>query len=283
MKVTTAGGMPVILISIYSINMHNTKQQLIQTGLYPKKKLGQNFLIDTDIVPRVLSAAALNSIDTIVEIGAGTGALTREIAPIVSRLIALEFDRDLIPLLKKNTDTYNNVEIVNENALDFRPSDYALDDLRYKIIGAIPYNITSPLLHHVMNVVSKPSTIVLIIQREVADKLTAMVPDATYLSTFFGTFAEIEIVKIIKPGSFYPAPSVDSALITINLHNPQPDIDIPQWQKFLHHGFMQPRKMINKRFEKDVLEKAGIDSNRRAQTLTGKEWRALYYALNMKV
>jgi 16S rRNA (adenine1518-N6/adenine1519-N6)-dimethyltransferase len=93
---------------------------------------------------------------------------------------------------------------------------------------------------------------------------------------FVSLFGDAEIVKIVKPSSFYPSPSVDSAIIKIEVA-PKADIDAVEWQKFLHHGFIQPRKMLNKRFDTKLLEKVGIDPNRRAQTVSLDEWLKLYH------
>jgi len=331
----------------------------------PKKSLGQNFLKNPKVVQDLVNAANITKNDTVLEIGAGIGVVTKEIAKQADRVIAVEFDRDLIPVLQENLKNFNNIQIVNQNILDFRFTDYQpkapafgrAGELRItKIVGSIPYQITSPLIHKLIQELRRGSQkhrscgivpaqpakpfsgcclrgaigsrgyrnfgfgrvtpivfrsswplAVLLIQKEVAQKITAQPPHATYLSNFIQTFTKVELVRTVPKTAFWPTPAVDGAIIKLtsrrqftnftNSHSEfwpkanQPLAEVPhdeniqddkktitpqKWSKFLHRGFAHPRKMLNKSFPKDVLEKAGIGPTQRPQELTVKDWRELY-------
>ncbi|PJC68942.1 ribosomal RNA small subunit methyltransferase A [candidate division WWE3 bacterium CG_4_8_14_3_um_filter_42_11] len=259
--------------------LSDTKNILVRHGLSPKDRLGQNFLVDAPAAQSIVASAGLHLKDAVVEVGAGLGALTRILAPQVRQVYAVESDSALIPILEENLSGVHNVEILNQNILDFNPQSFNLS--RYKIVGSIPYQITSPLIHRVLTLTTSPELATLVVQKEVAEKICAQVPDTNYLATFIISFAQAQIVKILKPASFYPQPKVDSAILKIQYSRKIPkDTDLARWQKFLHHGFMQPRKMLNKRFDKKILEKAGIDPTRRAQTVSLEEWIKLFRSYN---
>lgn len=241
----------------------------------PKKALGQNFLADQNVARDLAETAGIKKGDTVLEVGAGTGVVTLELAERGGKIIAVEFDRDLIPALKKNLEGLSNVEIINDDILDLNFDDLS-HQREFKIIGAIPYQITSPLIHKILHSSHRPKSITFIVQKEVAEKIAAKPPQATYLSNFVANFGEAHIIRVVKPGAFSPSPKVDSAIIQIELY-PQPKIeDTLKLEKFLHHGFAQPRKMLHHRFDAEILTGSKIPPQARPAHLSKEDWRNLY-------
>jgi len=238
-----------------------------------KKELGQNFLIDRNVITATIKSAQIGGDDVVVEVGAGTGALTQPLAEKAKKVIAVEIDKDLIPKLQANLKGLKNVEIINQDILKLPIDNYQLTS--FKVVGSIPYQITSPLVHKLLKLKNSPKSITIVVQKEVAEKIAAEAPKATYLSNFVANFGEAKILKIIKPNAFRPQPKVDSALLHITLYHKPSIKDIEQFERFLHHGFAQPRKMLNKRFPAETLQKLKIDPKRRPQTLRFKEWQRL--------
>ncbi len=255
--------------------------QLNQLHLSPQKKFGQNFLIDESVRDQIVDGADLKKTDTVIEVGPGLGTLTVEIAPKIKQLIAVEFDRNMVSLLNENSKIikFLNLKIICEDILDFNPTNYKLQTTSYILIGAIPYQITSPLIHKMISWNPRPKFAVLMIQKEVAEKVCEGSPHGSYLNTLVSAFAQTEIVRIVKPNSFYPSPKVDSAIITINF-NKDCDLDPIKWSKFLHHGFKNPRKMLNKAFDSDLLSRLKISPQLRPENLTLEEWMKLYQKLD---
>ena len=242
-----------------------------------KKQLGQNFLVDQNVVSDLIESARIDKNDVVLEVGAWEGAVTKGLAKTAGKVIAVEIDQDLIPQLKENLEGAKNVEIVNEDILKLDPSRYTLAT---KIVGSIPYQITSPLIHKILKLKKRPESVTFIIQKEVAEKIVAQPPKATYLSNFVSHFGEARIIRIIKPSAFRPAPKVDSAVLHISLSTNHPPLITNHYEALLHRGFAQPRKMIKHRFPAAVLEQASIQSHLRPAHLSKEDWRNLYRELS---
>lgn len=251
-----------------------------------KKALGQNFLTDPSVAQLMVDTLDVQKGDEVIEIGSGTGALTEPLASICKskrvRLTAVEFDIDLIPILKSKVVEDENVKIVNANILNY------LDDLKMsentplKIIGSLPYNITSPLIHRLIKNNPMPQTCVFLIQKEVAQKICAQAPDSNYLSVLVQTFYKTEILKIVDKNLFSPVPKVDGAVIKFTRKPidmfPR---DISRYEKFLHHGFSHPRKMLNKVFTKEELEKYKFDGSSRPQNYHAADYLRTFHAVRV--
>lgn len=253
--------------------------------IQPNKALGQNFLMDNKVVQKLVQVADLSQEDLVVEIGAGLGALTKELAQKAGKVIALEIDPRFIPYLQSELLDYPNVELINTDCLNFdfnRPSNLQglsqnLKGLNVKVVGSIPYQITSPLLHRLLMLETRPDLIVFLIQKEVAEKLTVKPPDAAYLSNWLGFVGSAEIVvNHIKPASFWPQPKVESAIIKIIPNKKVSPDKALRFSQFLHKAFSKPRKMLSAVFDKGLLEKAGIESRQRPQEVEFENWLRLF-------
>lgn len=248
-----------------------------------KKSLGQNFLTDPSVAKLMVNALAIQTNDEIIEIGSGTGVVTKPLAEICqqnkSHLTAVEFDVDLIPVLKSAVPEDQFVSIVNANILNFLDDFKVVQDTKLKLIGSLPYNITSPLLHRLIGFDPMPNTCVFLFQREVGQKICATVPDSNYLSVFVQTFYEPKILRTVDKGLFEPIPQVDGAVIKLERKPAFIDLsEISRYEKFLHHAFSHPRKMLNKVFSQEELKKYQLDGTKRAQNYGWKEYLQAFLA-----
>lgn len=254
-----------------------------------KKSLGQNFLKDPSALAKIVGAADLKPLDFVVEIGPGTGILTKELVARAARVQAVELDESLIPRLTLNLAAPNgkspkNLEIIHGDALKF-----PLPEKPYKLVANIPYYITSPILNHFLQPQTpsqkRPSLIVLLVQKEVAEKVCAVPGDHSVLSLQVQIFGKPEIIGIVGKNSFSPPPKVDSAILRINPY-PEPLVkDTAQFFRLIHAAFSQRRKTLNNSLRSGLtipkeeipilLEKAGIQSTARPQELSITDWRRL--------
>ena len=250
----------------------------------PKKELGQNFLQDLLAANLMVDSLGVAARDVIVEIGPGLGAVTDVLSKKLrdegggSKLYAIEFDRELVDKLKARfpDGKSNKIEIVNANILDWLPNFQPGRD--FKLIGSLPYNITSPLLHSVVRLAKRPEACVFLVQKEVAQKVCAQAPKANYLSTFMQTFFVVELIEIVDRTKFNPVPAVDGGVIKLVCRS-NPSIqqgELKKYEGFLHKGFSSPRKMLNKVFTADQLKSADIDGRLRPQNLTVDQWRTAF-------
>ncbi len=258
-------------------NLTNIKAILEKHGLWAKKYFGQNFLIDKDVLEKIVETADLKTDDEIVEIGPGLGVLTKELAEKTKHVTTLELDSHLLPILKDTLATYKNITLLNQDALIFSPVFK-----NYKVVANIPYNITSPLINLFLQADYKPTGLTLLVQNEVAEKICTLEPDMTVLSLQVALFGQAKLIKKVEASSFFPAPKVESAIIHIELYKPN-DPNFIETKKALQilslakKAFSQRRKMLSNTLadHKDAMAKAGIASNRRPETLSVKEWHRL--------
>ncbi|MEK7172062.1 MAG: 16S rRNA (adenine(1518)-N(6)/adenine(1519)-N(6))-dimethyltransferase RsmA [Patescibacteria group bacterium] len=248
---------------------------------HPKKSLGQNFLTNPHIVEKIIETASLMGGETVVEIGPGFGILTEELLKRAKKVIAIEKDARLFEILRekfKDQIDSGKLELIHADALRIPPPNEP-----YAWIANIPYSITSPLLDHFIreNPSNLPTRSVLLVQKEVAQKLCAKPPRMNVLALHVQTFGDPEIVADVSRANFKPAPKVDSAIIKIDFpKTPKtPELktktDYEKYFALIHKAFSQKRKMLRRTLPKELLEKAGIDPTRRPETLTLKEWAKL--------
>ncbi len=261
-------------------------------GLRPKKGLGQNFLLDESALAKIVDAADLAPDDVVVEVGAGVGNLTRLLAEQAGRVLAVELDPALVEILRQQLTGYPNVQIIQGDILqlaNFPISQFPIPNLGYKVVGNLPYYITSAVLRHFLEDPPRPRLMVATVQREVAERIVAEPGDMSVLAVSVQFYGRPQIVARIPAGAFYPAPQVDSAVLRIDVSE-QPLARLPggvseqDYFRVVKAGFSQRRKTLRnslsgglalppKEAEK-ALKEAGVDPRRRAQTLSLEEWAA---------
>jgi len=273
---------------------YQTRKRLKESGTGAKKYLGQNFLIDESFLPLIISAAQLTGGDTVIEIGPGLGVLTQELVKHAGKVLSVEIDSKLIPGLKRKFSGTDNLKIVNEDILKVNINDVLPADSKYKVVANLPYNITSPVLNYFIDAPLKPVSMVIMIQKEVADTLAAAPGNMTFLSVKIRIYAKPEIVAYVPAKSFYPVPKVDSAIIKLEFHD-KPLVQIKDMQmffKFVRNGFHSPRKTVHNSLAlglnisseeaEEILERAGISGQKRPGNLIISEWNKLYYTAQDK-
>ena len=255
-------------------------------NLFAKKSLGQNFLIDDVALDYIIEAGDLNSDDHIVEVGPGTGFLTERLIEKVKKVTAIELDKDMVHVLSDRFKGVDNLELINENALDFEVENAGLKNKKYKVIANIPYYITSPLIKHFLRSNSKPSIMVILMQKEVAEKICGITGKSliTIESQLFG---KSEIIHKVPSSSFHPAPKVNSAVLKITVFDKPlvPKDELEDFLRIVKFGFSQKRKKLSNtlsaglRMEtpkvKELLKKVNIDPDLRAEHLEIEDWKRI--------
>jgi len=255
-------------------------------GLKPKKGLGQNFLIDDGFLQQIVDAASVTGTDEVLEIGAGMGALTRHLAISAGMVTAVEIDSQLFPILKKVVKDLSNVRLIQGDIMEMDPSELTSQG-GYKIVANIPYYLTSNLIRRLLEAPLKPSLIGLTIQKEVAQRVCAIPGDMSLLSLGVQIYGKPKIAFSIPSCAFYPVPTIDSALLIVDLYD-QPVIPVDLLDGFFKlakAAFMQKRKMLHNALAgapglgngkaDELLSLSEIDPERRAQTLALQEWYLL--------
>lgn len=255
-------------------------------NLDPYKGLGQNFLVDQGALEKIVACGEIEKTDTVLEIGAGLGSLTRLLAQAAGRVVAVEIDRKMIPPLKEVMGRYENCEIVQGDILELDPAAL-IGETEYLVVANIPYYITSAIIRHLLAAEVKPSRLVLTMQKEVAKRICAEPGDLSLLALSVQVFGEPRIATTIPAGAFFPPPKVDSATLVVELY-PESFLSERQLEDFFvlaKAGFSQKRKMLRNTISsglkisvdkaEGLLRQAGIDPTRRAQTLDLVEWRTL--------
>ncbi|MGD9393961.1 MAG: 16S rRNA (adenine(1518)-N(6)/adenine(1519)-N(6))-dimethyltransferase RsmA, partial [Dehalococcoidia bacterium] len=192
--------------------MAEVRRLLRQSDLRARKGLGQHFLVDAEVLSLIIATAELKADDTIVEVGPGLGILTQELAQKAGNVVAIELDDGLAALLKKRLVSFNNVTIINADVLKTEPKDIVKGQ-GYKVVANLPYYITSPVLRHFLEASVKPQTMVVMVQKEVAEAIAAKPGDMSLLSVSVQFYGSPEIISTVPPESFYPAPEVSSAIV----------------------------------------------------------------------
>ena len=259
---------------------------LRQLGLRPRKRFSQSFLVDRRVPEQVVKAADVGPDDHVLEIGPGLGIMTRVLARKAARVVAVELDRDLAGALPRLVP--DNVEIVQGDALNFDPAGRFGGP--YKLVANLPYAITSPFLFRYLDIRPAPTLIVVMIQREVAERIAGRAGQLSYLAVAVQSVATVRLVRQVPPGAFHPRPKVDSAVVRLD---PRPDQLVPpegraRFLALVRAGFAQPRKTLANSLAQGLsvprpdaaarLERAGIAPERRPQELSLDEWRTLFEA-----
>ncbi|MDD5523861.1 MAG: 16S rRNA (adenine(1518)-N(6)/adenine(1519)-N(6))-dimethyltransferase RsmA [Smithella sp.] len=270
--------------------MTSPKEIIRRYEIKPRKNLGQSFLVDQGIIRQIADTAQVTKNDIIVEIGAGIGVLTEALAQNAAKLIAVEVDNKLVGVLKDKLLKYNNVEIYSGDILKF---DFGTitgnEQQKIKVIGNIPYNISSPVLFRLLSFRKVIDSFVIMLQKEVVQRLIAVPGGKDYgvSSVILQMFAMVEKILDVPAGCFYPVPQVESSVMKgFFLENPVVELaDEDFFIKLVRDAFAQRRKMLinnlkksklleefSESFLKESLEMAGIDGRRRSETLSTKEF-----------
>lgn len=246
------------------------------------KFLGQNFLINASILEKIISSAQIESRDTIIEVGPGLGVLTRALAQKAKKVIAIEKDRTMVAILKDTLANSLNVEVINQDALDYNPPLYP-----YKVVANIPYYLTSALIRKFLESTNPPTMMVLMIQKEVAQRICEKPPRMTLLSVAVQCYATPKIITYVSRESFWPAPNVESAVISLIPLPEKLSVPTDDFFRVVKAGFSHPRKQLvnnlcilkskngvplDKYMVSHWLTQNNIQPNQRAQTLTIDQW-----------
>lgn len=278
----------------------SVRTSLASKGLRPQKKFGQNFLTDARVLESIAHAAEISRGDTVLEIGPGLGHLTRILGAWAGRVVAIELD---IGLAKKIQDEFagvENVEIIQGDFLDRTANGWLSLNKQgagefpapFKVVANVPYYITSAILRHLLEAETKPTVIVLTVQKEVAQRIVAQPPRMNLLAVSAQYFSHPRIVRTIAAGAFYPRPKVDSAVVRLDIYaTPRFAIlDTRVFFNIVRAGFGERRKQLknplahNLKLKPEIvtaaLGRARIAPTRRAETLRLEEWAELCQELS---
>jgi 16S rRNA (adenine1518-N6/adenine1519-N6)-dimethyltransferase len=253
----------------------------------PRKRFGQNFLRDEHIIGKILAAIAPRAGQHIVEIGPGEGALTRDLIDSGAALTAVEIDKDLIPQLLLRFGLAQNFKLKQADALDLDFREIAGSGQRLRIVGNLPYNISTPLLFHLLQYANIVEDLHFMLQKEVVERMAATVGSRSYgrLSVMVQYACEVTPLFNVPPGAFYPAPKVDSAVLRLapwrNL--PHPATDAQLLGKVVNTAFQQRRKTLRNALKgiisQEGLTSLGIDSKIRPENLSLADYVAISNSL----
>jgi len=256
----------------------------------PRKRFGQHFLTDQRALDRIVDALDPTAADTVVEIGPGRGALTDRLVPRCGRLLAVEIDRDLVRHLRERYEGVASVEVVEGDALEVDWAASAGKD--YLLVGNLPYYITTPLLFRMLEP-PRPRRAVLLVQKEVADRLTAAPGDEDYgaMTVNVQASSDVKLIARVSAGSFHPKPAVDSAIISLTPLD-QPLVapgDEDAFRRFVQAAFGMRRKQLIRVMREltgldativgDLLMGLDLDTSARPETLSPGQFVALHRAI----
>lgn len=255
----------------------------------PSRSKGQNFLVNEKVYDDIVAAAEISPEDTVLEVGPGLGFLTAKLAAKAKQVVAVELDDRLASYLKTGiaAEGIKNVIVVNDDILraDLRP--YLNGP--YKVVANLPYNITSIFLRQFLGAANKPESLVLMLQKEVAQRIVATPPDMSLLAVSVQYYAAAKIEREVKAGNFWPAPEVDSAVIRLVVDNSQDFSAEKRFFRLVRFGFSAKRKMLKNNLAaglkisparlENILIENGLGPKIRAEGLSLPEWRKLFAAL----
>lgn len=255
-------------------------------GIHPSKSFGQHLLVDRHALDTIIEAAGLQPDDNALEVGAGTGVLTVELAQRARRVVAVEIDSAILPVLRETTRRFENVEIIPRDLLDVQPQ-IVFGDAPYKLVANLPYYITALTLRHFLEAANPPRAMVVMVQWEVAQRMAAAPGDLSLLGLSVQFYGAPRVLARVPASSFFPPPQVDSAIVRIDLF-PQPLLTGPARDRFFgiaHAGFAEKRKQLHNSLARNLhlpqetisrwLTAAAIDPMRRAETLSIDDWLRL--------
>lgn len=252
-------------------------------------KLGQNFLKNKDIVKRIINSANLTMDDVVLEIGPGRGILTEELAKVCNKVVAVEIDNDLIKILKDKFKNYENIEIINEDILKTDLVELISDKIQnscYKVIANLPYYITSPIIRMFLESEFPPKEMILMVQKEVAERIVEKPGKMSILSVSVQYYADPELLFYVGKDNFDPIPEVDSAVIRIT-DNAKRVVqeESNKFFRVVRAGFCSKRKTLvnnlansfhlEKKEVEEKLKTVPLSGTARAQELDIEKWKKI--------
>lgn len=247
---------------------YTSRKELIQIlnkeGFHADKKLGQNFLTCNGALKKIINAANIKKGELVYEIGPGLGFLTQALLNAGAKVHSVEVDRKIADYLEKHFADNKNFELEKGNILKAK-----LPHSRYKLVANIPYNITSPILRYFLQAPTRPTLIVLLVQKEVAEKICEKEGSHSMLSLQTQIFGKPQIIAKVGKGKFYPSPKVDSAIIKIETYKAPLIKDTERFFSLISKAFTQKRKMLGKTIS------AKSFSQKRPQELSIEDWKTL--------
>lgn len=285
-----------------SKNLYPSVHYLLKKyNLRPKKRLGQNFLADENHLGKIIAAADMSPADTVLEIGPGLGTLSVPLATTVKRVVAVEVDPLLVDVLNIELAAATNFSVVQANILDVDPAqvlathhpDFIPGDT-YHVVANLPYYITSAIIQHLLEAPHPPRRIVITLQKEVAQRVVARPGQMSILAVSVQFYGQAKLCHTIPANAFVPPPKIDSALLRIDRYHHPPVVvaDPVHFFRLVKAGFGQKRKQLKNSLAAglgkpqaeiiSMMQAAGIDPARRAQTLSVAEWGALAEIARLK-
>jgi len=245
----------------------------------PKKHLGQHFLISKNVIEKIVDEINISQEDIIVEIGPGTGALTEEILLRNPKILyAIEIDTSVHPVLEEKFSKYSNFKLIKSDFFDVNLYELIFDEEKIKLVGNLPYNVASLMIIDCGFKLDILEFCVFMIQKEVAEKLIAKpkTKDYTFLSVFIQTFFDIKYVMSVPARFFSPPPKVTSAVVKLIPKQNTAIKSVKKYKNFVSHLFQNRRKMIKSKIEEEILNKAGISPNLRAEELSVEDFIRIF-------
>ena len=264
-------------------------------GVRSDKRLGQHILVDPRAIERIVEAAELVETDVVLEVGPGPGTLTVHLAQRAQEVVAVELDERMLAPLKERLGEHQNVRVVHGDILEQEIAEL-VGGRAYKVVANLPYYVTSAVLRHVFEARLRPERLVVTVQREVAERIVgrgdrrrkrSAGQRMSLLAVSVQFYGVPQIVAHIPAGAFRPVPAVDSAVVRVDLYDPLPwgEVDVRRFFEVARGGFAQSRKQLRNALVHNLalspervdagLGAAGVDGQRRAETLSVQEWVAL--------
>ncbi|MDD5382929.1 MAG: 16S rRNA (adenine(1518)-N(6)/adenine(1519)-N(6))-dimethyltransferase RsmA [Candidatus Margulisbacteria bacterium] len=261
-----------------------TKELLTSYNRLPRKKLGQHFLVDPGVLKRIIVAAELSKDDLVIEIGSGLGVVTSEAAKQANHVIAIEIDKELLKISQEVLKSFHNISYEAGDILKVDLGKLILGR-KYKVIGNLPYYITSPIIDKLLTgkdnptIVGKPELAVLMVQKEVAERMAAAPGSKKFgsFSIFVQYYAEVMINSFVSKSSFHPWPEVGSALVVLKPYKTPKYLPKSEklFFKIVHAAFQQRRKQLRNSLADFKIENSPVDLSRRPESLSLEEFAAL--------
>ncbi len=266
---------------------NDVKTVLRETGFGFKKKFGQNFITDKNLLASIVSLAGVTATDTVVEIGCGAGTLTRALAEKAKRVVAFEVDRTLEPVLAQTLAGFENTEVVFKDFLKVDLAAFEDEYGEYSVVANLPYYITTPLITKLLDGGKKCKSLAVMVQEEVAERLCAKenTPEYGAITAVVAYRARAEIIKRVPRTMFTPRPNVDSAVVKLTVEDGRIAADETAFKKTVHAAFLSRRKTLvnnlmsvfktTREQSEAALLKCGIDLKARGETLSPQKFADL--------